>query len=231
MADGDRTTTGVRGSFTVGDWLVEPELGRLSHPGRTVQLELKVMALLVRLAASPGELVTRRDLLDTVWDGEFIADNTITHAVAELRRALGDDARHPMYVETIHRRGYRLLAEVGGALPSPPSSTYSLSTPAGEEVEVAPGENLIGRAPEAAVTIDSAKVSRRHARIVVDGEGATLEDLGSKNGTFLNGARLDAPARLAAGDEIRIGRNVARLRFAVAGERTMTEVSADRRSP
>jgi len=124
-----------------------------------------------------------------------------------------------------------LLAEVGGALPSPPSSTYRLSTPAGEEVELAAGENLIGRAPEAAVTIDSAKVSRRHARIVVDGEGATLEDLGSKNGTFLNGARLDAPARLAAGDEIRIGRNVARLRFAVAGERTMTEVSADRQSP
>jgi DNA-binding winged helix-turn-helix (wHTH) protein len=219
------------GPFRVGEWLVEPSLGRLSHGEGTVQLELKVMDVLVCLAARPGQLVTRKQLTDRVWATEFIADNTLTHAVAELRDALGDDARQPAYIETIHRRGYRLLAAVTDLEPEVRSrpgaaSCFRLLGPGGE-VGLAPGDNLIGRDADADVVIDSAKVSRRHARIVVDDGGAVLEDLGSKNGTFLNGERLGGPAHLAHGDEIRIGRGVARLRFAEVGDRTVTETSSD----
>jgi len=98
--------------FRLGDWLVEPPLNRLSKGDTATQLELKVMDVLVCLAERAGEVVTRQEIIDKVWATEFISDNTLTHAVTELRNALGDDARNPSFIETIHRRGYRLIAAV-----------------------------------------------------------------------------------------------------------------------
>ncbi len=98
--------------FRLGDWLVEPSLNRLSKGKTTTQLELKVMDVLVCLAEQAGKVVTRQEIVDRVWATEYIADNTLTHAVTELRNALGDDARNPSFIETIHRRGYRLIAPI-----------------------------------------------------------------------------------------------------------------------
>ena len=97
------------GPFRLGEWLVEPSLNRLSKGDTTIQLELKVMDVLVCLAERAGEVVTRIEIIDRVWATEFIADNTLTHAINEIRTALGDDARNPSFIETIHRRGYRLM--------------------------------------------------------------------------------------------------------------------------
>jgi len=97
-------------AFRLGGWLVEPSLNRLSHGDTTIQLELKVMDVLVCLAERAGEVVTRQEIVDRVWATEFISDNTLTHAITEIRNALGDDARNPSFIETIHRRGYRLIA-------------------------------------------------------------------------------------------------------------------------
>jgi DNA-binding winged helix-turn-helix (wHTH) protein len=98
--------------FRIGRWLVEPSLNRLSKDDTTIQLELKVMDVLVCLAERAGEVVPRQEIVDRVWATEFISDNTLTHAITELRNALGDDARNPSFIETIHRRGYRLIAPV-----------------------------------------------------------------------------------------------------------------------
>jgi len=100
------------GSFRLGDWRVEPAANLLTRGDEAVRLELKPMEVLTCLTDHAGEVVSKRDLIDEVWHTEFIAENTLTHAIAELRRALGDDARHPIYIETIPKRGYRLLAEV-----------------------------------------------------------------------------------------------------------------------
>jgi len=83
------------------------------------------------------------------------------------------------------------------------------------------GENVIGRDPESAVFIDSVKVSRQHARIMIAGNTATLEDLGSKNGTYLHGTRLTAPVRLANTDLFWIGREIVKFRFIVEDEPTL----------
>jgi DNA-binding winged helix-turn-helix (wHTH) protein/WD40 repeat protein len=99
-------------SFRVGDWLVEPRLNRLTRGEESIQIELKMMDVLVCLAARAGELVTRREITDTVWATEFITEKTLTRAVAELRRTFGDDAKDPRYIETIHRKGYRLIVPV-----------------------------------------------------------------------------------------------------------------------
>jgi DNA-binding winged helix-turn-helix (wHTH) protein/WD40 repeat protein len=96
--------------FRLGEWLVEPRLNRLTRGGESIQIELKMMDVLVCLAERANELVTRRQITDTVWATEYITEKTLTRAVAELRRTLGDDAKQPRYIETIHRKGYRLIA-------------------------------------------------------------------------------------------------------------------------
>ena len=107
-----------RSPFRIGEWLIEPSLNRVSRGDTTIQLELKVMDVLVCLAERAGEVVTRFEIIDRVWATEFIADNTLTHAIAELRAALGDDSRNPSYIETIYCRGYLLAAPP----PRPPAS-------------------------------------------------------------------------------------------------------------
>jgi DNA-binding winged helix-turn-helix (wHTH) protein len=100
------------GSFTIGEWMVEPRLNRLSRAGESIHIEPKMMDVLVCLAEHAGELVERQRLIDAVWATEFISENILTRAVAELRNVLGDDARNPSFIETIHRKGYRLIAPV-----------------------------------------------------------------------------------------------------------------------
>ena len=99
--------------FRLGEWLVEPSLGHLTRGATKVRVELRVMDVLVFLAIHASKLVTRKQLKESVWGTEYISDNTLTHAIAELRSALEDDARNPIYIETLHRRGYRLVARVG----------------------------------------------------------------------------------------------------------------------
>jgi WD40 repeat protein/DNA-binding winged helix-turn-helix (wHTH) protein len=98
--------------FFVGEWLVEPRLNRLTRGDTTVRLELKAMDVLICLAARAGDVVPKQEVLDAVWQTEFVSDNTLPRRIAELRDALGDDARNPRYIETIRKRGYRLIADV-----------------------------------------------------------------------------------------------------------------------
>jgi DNA-binding winged helix-turn-helix (wHTH) protein len=110
-------------SFRLGDWLVEPRLNRLSRSEESIQIEHKMMDVLVCLAERPGDLVARQHIIDTVWAIEFISEGTLTRIVAELRRALGDDAREPRFIETIRGKGYRLLVPV--EVESRPSATIT----------------------------------------------------------------------------------------------------------
>jgi DNA-binding winged helix-turn-helix (wHTH) protein/TolB-like protein len=96
----------------IGEWSVEPALDALRRGGETVRLEPKAMELLVVLANRPGQVVSREELLSTVWPGVVVGDEALSQAVTKLRKALGDDARAPAYIETISKRGYRLIAPV-----------------------------------------------------------------------------------------------------------------------
>jgi DNA-binding winged helix-turn-helix (wHTH) protein len=216
-----------RRPFQLGDWLVEPTLDRISRDGQFVRLRPRAMDVLICLALASGKLASKQNIIDAVWRTEFVSEHALTQVVAELRSALGDDARNPIYIENIPRRGYRLVAAVTPVAMSVPSSRdaslpFKLQGEDGDH-PLLQGPNIIGRTGDADICIDRTAVSRCHARILVQGSTATIEDLGSKNGTFLNGQRLGGPALLTNGDEIWIGRSVARLRFLVEGEPTMTE--------
>lgn len=112
MAQSEREPAVAVGSFELGDWLVQPDQNRISRPGASVQLEPLLMDVLVFLASRSGQVVSRDQLVEGVWKVEFITEWAITRAIAKLRRALGDVAGQPRYIETISKRGYRLLAPV-----------------------------------------------------------------------------------------------------------------------
>ena len=124
----------------IGDWSVEPTLDALQRGSETVRLEPKAMELLVVLASRPGEVVSREELLSAVWPGVVVGDEALSQVVTKLRKALGDDVRAPTYIETISKRGYRLIAAV----------TPLGGVPAAEMAAAVPGKP---RLPERAVLI------------------------------------------------------------------------------
>jgi adenylate cyclase len=102
----------VNGDFRIGPWLVHPSLNAISQNGASTRLEPKVMEVLVCLAEHTGEVISKEKLLQTVWPDTFVTDDVLKRSVSELRRALKDDARESRIIQTIPKRGYRLLAPV-----------------------------------------------------------------------------------------------------------------------
>jgi DNA-binding winged helix-turn-helix (wHTH) protein len=104
---------GPSANFTLGDWLVQPSLNRISQGETEVRLRPQLMDVLVCLAERAGRTVTKNELLDLVWPGQYIVESGLARCVAEIRQILGDTARQePRYIETISKRGYRLVAPV-----------------------------------------------------------------------------------------------------------------------
>jgi DNA-binding winged helix-turn-helix (wHTH) protein len=125
--------------FRLGDWQVQPATCRLSNDGLTVQVRPKVMDLLVYLSRHPGEVISKERLLDDVWGTDAISESALTRTVAELRRALSDHVDHPSILETIPKRGYRLIApvdELPARRPPDPADAIAALQPARVE---APG--------------------------------------------------------------------------------------------
>lgn len=216
--------------FRLGEWLVEPKLGQISCDRRTVRLRPRAMDVLVCLAASAGDVVPRQQIIDAVWRTSFVSENVVSQVITELRQALGDSARNPSYIDNVPRRGYRLVARVSsldsGRSPAAEEPVFTL-TSAYATHPLGRGVHSVGRGSDVDIRIDLFEVSRSHARIVVEGSTATIEDLGSKNGTFVNGRRISGPTRLAEGDEVRLGSAAARFRFGRAGEPTHTAQVSD----
>lgn len=137
-----------------------------------------------------------------------MGETNLPTLVAEIRRALDDSPRDSAYVRTMHRFGYRFAAAVVDATATAGVSSKAIAmylTSGDRRYLLAEGASVIGRAHDTAIRIDSGGVSRHHARIVVLGEEARVEDLGSKNGTFIGGALVTDPRVLNDGDEIRVG--------------------------
>jgi len=220
------------GIFRVGAWIVDPGNLPLSDGEQTLRIRPKVMDLLEILVERPCEAWSKHELLDLLWPDVTVGDASLTVAVGELREALGDRAGSPEYIETIPRRGYRLIACVQRSgidrrITSNSSSGYWLVGSDGQ-FALKEGTNVIGRAADADVRIPSARVSRHHARITVDDEGAVIEDLNSKNGTFLGDAEVERSTPVSHGDEIRLGTMAAVLRFvALNRDSTITEHPGD----
>jgi len=203
-----------------GECVFDRERRELARGGSNVHCGPKLLALLELLLDAAPRAVTKAEIHNAIWPGTFVTDATLTSLVAELRTAIGDDARTPHLVRTIHGYGY---AFIGAVADSQPPASFSLYHVVFGERDIALdlGEHIIGRSQDAAVFVDDTGVSRQHARITIDASGATLEDLHSKNGTMLDGVKIERPATLSNGSLIVVGATA--LRFRILTTNTTTE--------
>ncbi|MCH7821962.1 MAG: winged helix-turn-helix domain-containing protein [Proteobacteria bacterium] len=116
--------------FLVNDWHVSPKLNRVSHNGESVTIKHKSMAVFVFLADANGELVTRDEIMDAVWPGMEVTDDVLTQSIVELRKVFDDDAKHPKFIETIPRVGFRLVGNLA-AIESPVAASIEGPPPVG----------------------------------------------------------------------------------------------------
>jgi DNA-binding winged helix-turn-helix (wHTH) protein len=207
-----------------GDFLLDRATRQLSKNGQVRPLEPKAYALLDLLISRRPAAVSKQEIRDGLWPDTFVAESHLSSLAARVRRALDTGAGGAGFLRTVHGFGYAFEADA--AEEEPPRRPERAGAQIEWERGVLPlmeGENLIGRGEEMAVRIDVNGVSRRHARIVADGGRFTLEDLGSKNGTYLREQRLEGPAALEDGDAFRLGRTM--LVFSLRRDRgtTLTE--------
>jgi len=196
----------------------DDERREVTRAGQPVPLSPKAFALLEILVRNAPRAVSKQEIHRELWPDTFVSETSLANLVVDLRSALGDAARSARIVRTLPRFGYAFCADASiegrpsEPGPAEPGVEHRLLW-ARREIALESGPNLIGRDHSAAVWINDESVSRRHARIVVDEQGAMLEDLGSKNGTFLRGSRITRAMRLQDGDEIQLGEVISALRF------------------
>jgi hypothetical protein len=211
----------------VGDWVFDSNTREVVREGRPVPLSPKAFALLELLVRRRPDAVSKDEIHEHLWPNVFVSPANLANLVVELRAALGDNARKPRFVRTVSRFGYAFAADPVGAPGGAPRPFACRLVWGPREIALDASENVIGRDSAAVVWIDDASVSRRHARITLDDKGATIEDLGSKNGTFVRGRRIEKPGRLGDRDVIKIG--PARLVFRLLKKTGSTASTVDGR--
>jgi DNA-binding winged helix-turn-helix (wHTH) protein len=187
-----------------GECVLDTAARVLTRAGGGVTLSPRAFDLLVILLERRPQLVTQAELRDRLWPRTFVAYSSLARVVTEVRTAIADRRRR--LVRTVYGRGYAFSGDAIDEM-----SGCSLLWE-GRLVPLIEGENVVGRGDECHVRVRSAKVSRRHARIVVAGGRATIEDLGSKNGTFVGTRPVEGARLLSEGDEILVGAAVLRFR-------------------
>jgi DNA-binding winged helix-turn-helix (wHTH) protein len=191
-----------------GDCVLDSDTRQLFVGSAEVHLQPKAFQFLELLIQNRPKALAKNEIHEKLWPGTFVSDGTLTSLLAEVREAVGDQARESRFVRTVHRFGYAFCGEAQEERERPVSGALHKSAwlVRGRRRYALPvGESIIGRDPGAAVFVDDPSVSRRHARVVVFDDGATVEDLGSKNGTFVTDRRVTTPIPLADEAAIRVG--------------------------
>lgn len=179
------------------------------------------------LVSEAPKALSKLDLQDRLWPNTFVVEKNLANLAAEIRDALGDDAARPQFLRTVPRFGYAFRETAPGgvdvsARPGTPAR-FRLVWVEGQ-MPLPDGEYTIGRDPDVELFFDSPSVSRRHAIIRIKGCDAAVEDLGSKNGTFVGDSRIDGATPLSPDNTIRIGSIHLTLRSVRAAGSTKTEL-------
>jgi hypothetical protein len=198
-----------------GPFVLDADTRELSRAGVPVPLSPKAFELLSLLVAHRPKAMAKSDLQDRLWPDTFVVEKNLANLVGEIRDALGDDSSNPQFIRTVHRFGYAFRDVSPGN-----AASFLLTWEHGRE-RLGEGAYILGRDADADVFVNHTGVSRRHARLVITAGQATIEDLGSKNGTFVGEQRLDGVRPLQDGDVVGIGS--VKLMFAVLQVQNSTE--------
>ena len=191
---------GNRVSF--GDFVLDTGRAQLFRDGREVPLTPKAFGTLRLLLDRCPNVVDKDTIAAEVWESP-VSDAALTMVMAELRKALGDSAVQPMFIRTVHKRGYAFCAEL--TRNGEPGASGHHLVAEGKRIPLAAGEHVVGRDPACAIHFSEPSLSWHHARLLVNG-GVTIEDLGSTNGTLVNGKRATGRVVLKPGDRMELGK-------------------------
>jgi hypothetical protein len=181
------------------------ETRQLLRDGAEVHLSPKAFQLLALLAERRPKAVSKAALQEHLWPATFVAEANLPNLVGEIRAALGDDPRTPRFIRTVSRFGYAFSA-IDGSVHAPGEGRIEFKLVRdGRTQLLTEGENMVGRTSQSGSWFDSASISRRHARIIVHGDSASVEDLESKNGTYVDEVKITSATPLASGARIRFG--------------------------
>jgi DNA-binding winged helix-turn-helix (wHTH) protein len=212
--------------YRFGDFSIDCDRRLLLHRDRPVHLSPKAFLLLQVLVEAAPKALSKSALQDRLWPDTFVVEANLHHLIAEIRTALGEEPQRARWVRTVHRFGYAFQDAPERIEQRPDRGVVCRLRWEGGRTTLASGEHVVGRDASADVVIDSTTVSRRHARIRIAGEEVTLEDLGSKNGSFVGSRRVEGTQRLADGDTIRIGMVPVNVRISAVAPSTQTAVRA-----
>jgi len=211
-----------------GDFVLDLDARELRRGGEPILLSPKAYQLLEVLVGNRPKALAKSALQEHLWPDTFVVEKNLVNLIAEIREALGEDASHPRFVRTIQRFGYAFRdtneeRRAGRESIRAADARFRLVW-AGGRAGLGDGEHVLGRDAELELFLDAPDVSRRHAQIRITGDEATIEDLDSKNGTFVSDRRVGSATRLADGDSIRVGS--VRLTFTAVRSRGSTETKA-----
>jgi len=213
-----------------GDCILDSDTRELFRGGRTVHVSPKAFALLELLLAERPKAISKERLQEKLWPETFVSEANLASLAAEARRAIGDSARSPKLLRTVYGFGYAFSGEAVEETASTGTATASRFRIIRDEKEtvLAVGEIILGRDPKASFPIEDSSVSRRHALLATTAEKATIQDLDSKNGTFVNGKKIGStPLPVPDGAEIQLGSVF--LTFQVASPQKPTRTLRHRR--
>ena len=204
-----------------GDLTLDTDTRQIRRGAVAVHISPKAFELLTALVDARPRALSKADLHERLWPDTYVTESNLAGLVAEIRRAIGDDARTPRFVRTVQRFGYAFAGDVSSTTLVPAVAPRCWLVYRDRQWPLPDGEHTLGRGEEPGA-IDSDTVSRRHARILVLTGEATIEDLGSKNGTFVRDEPVRSLQALKDGDEIRLGSVRLKFRVASGGPSTRT---------
>ena len=191
--------------------------------GSDILLAPKAFELLLILVGNRPNAVTHEQLHAALWPGVHVSETSLAALVTQLRKALGDTSGEGRVIRTLHRVGYAFIGDavVTGQVSANETPVCRLIW-RGQSIPVRTGDSVIGRDRACAVHIDADSVSRQHARLRLTGGEASLEDLGSKNGTWVEGDRIHGAVPLVDGTTFRVGSEPVRFELAALEPPTKT---------
>jgi DNA-binding winged helix-turn-helix (wHTH) protein len=213
-----------------GEFTLDVDQRRLLEGDRDIRLTPKAFELLHLLIAHSPRALSKDEIIGHIWPDTFVSESSLSTLVGDLRAALHDCAQQPRFIRTVYSYGYAF----GGEIRSSPSRQATRGQwrliDGHREIALPPGETIIGRSGPGILTFDVPGVSRRHARLIAEGERMTLQDLASKNGTWVGSTIATTAVRVSDGNEIRLGPLVLVARLSPPSSPTETIAPAGTRS-
>jgi DNA-binding winged helix-turn-helix (wHTH) protein len=213
-----------------GAFILDMETRQLRRGQREIHLTPKAYDLLATLVSERPNVLSKATLQERIWPDAFVAEANLSNLIAEIRNAINDNPRDPLFIRTAHGFGYAFCGDanhVSEGVHSASGGNPLVWLQWGKKrFPLAAGTHVIGRDPDAGISLDAPTVSRHHARLIVSSEATMFEDLGSKNGTFRGDQRVTAPVKLADGDSLRIGSLLVTFRNRAQSMSTVTATSS-----